>query len=129
MRKATAFRERQGLRFPTGRWSEKRQIERDLTKKKEGWANRKRAIRARGLVIWKRERGRENELGLLKVSEIVITLKKCAVGNFSLASESASARRVERGGKRKVIYLKGLGGIANFFFGLGETANETREKG
>ena len=89
----------------------KRQIERDLTKKKEGWANRKRAIRARGLVIWKRERGRENELGLLKVSEIVITLKRCAVGNFSLASESASARRVERGGKRKVIYLKGLGGL------------------
>ena len=39
------------------------------------------------------------------------------------------SRRVERGGKRKVMYLKGFEGIANFFFGLGETANETREKG
>ena len=59
----------------------------------------------------KRERERENELGLLKVSEIVITLKKCAVGNFSLASESASLEKVERGGKRKVIYLEGLRGL------------------
>ena len=94
MRKAaTAFRERQGLRFPTGRWSEKRQIERDLTKKKEGWANRKRAIRARGLVIWKREGERENELGRFESKRDSDNFKKCAVGNFSLASESASLEK------------------------------------